>query len=123
MNAQRPLLLAAAFAGGLLSPAAVSRASVVVSDLATGSAFRAPVPVKVVSPAGLPRRYQNEVIRLSLTIDEQGRPSNVALLTGRDPALVERLLPAVSQWRFQPAMRDGRPVSTRVVLPIEVVEA
>lgn len=119
----RHLLLAAALAGGLLSTAAVSQASVVVTDIVTGASYSAPVPLKVVSPQNLPRRYMNETIRLALTIDETGRPHNITLLSGRDPKLVRNLLPAVEQWQFKPAMKDGRAVPAEVVLPLEVVEA
>jgi TonB family protein len=122
MNTRR-LLLAAALAGGLLSTAAVSQASVVVTDIVTDASFRAPVPVKVVSPQNLPRRYMNETIRLSLTIDETGKPHNVTLLSDRDPKLARNLLPAVEQWQFKPAMKDGRAFPAEVVLPLEVVEA
>jgi protein TonB len=120
MNA-RHLLLAATFAGGLLSAA---QAAVVVSPLSIESPeFTAPVPAMVVAPDAIPRQYQNEVIRVSLTIDAQGRVHHADLLDGRDPGLVKRLLPAIAQWQFKPATKNGQPVAARVVLPLQLVES
>jgi TonB family protein len=119
----KTILLAATVTAGLLSTAAVSHAAVVVSEIATDStAFSAPAPAKVVSPTDLPRRYQNKTIRLSLTVDESGRPHNIAVLSDRDEKLARRLRSAVSQWEFTPAMKNGQPVSVDVVLPLQVVD-
>ncbi len=116
----KELILTTTVAGGLFS-ASVLSAGVVISPLATESAYVAPAPVKVVAPANIPRQYQNETIRVRLTIDEQGRPHSVGLLDGRDPGLVQHLLPAVSRWKFRPATRNGQPVSSEVVLPLQLV--
>lgn len=112
--------LAATLAGGLLAAAS---AAVIVTPLVTDSTtFTAPAPMKVVAPVAIPRRYQNETIRVSMTIDASGRAHNLDLLNGRDPSLVKRLLPAVAQWQFRPAMKDGRAVAANVVLPLQLVD-
>lgn len=122
MNLKK-ILLAATVTAGLLSAAAVSHGSVVVSEIITErTAFTAPAPAKVVSPTDLPRRYQNKTIRLSLTVDEAGRPHNIAVVSDRDRKLSERIRSAVSQWKFTPAMKHGRPVSVDVLLPLQVVD-
>lgn len=121
MNAKR-LLLAATVAGGLFSAATLS-ARVVVTPPATEPAFTAPAPAMVVAPTNIPRRYQNETVRLSLTIDKEGRPRHIDLLDGRDPGLVRHLLPAIAQWQFKPATRNGEPVAVEVVLPLTLVES
>lgn len=119
----KTLLLAATLAGGLLSSAVVSSAAVVLSDLTISSAeFTAPVPVKVVNPTGISTSHRGEIVRVGLTIDEAGLPHNVHLLAGRDPGLVKYLLPAVAQWKFTPALKNGRAVATDVVLPIQLVD-
>lgn len=121
---RKNLFLAAALAGGLLS-ASVLSASVVINPavMTAGAEYSAPVPVKIVNPAGIQRRFQGETIRLSLTVDETGQPHNINLLAERDPNLVRNLLPAVAQWKFTPAMKNGRPVSANIVLPIELVDS
>lgn len=116
------LLLAATTVGGFLAASALS-AGVVVADLATDHAeFTAPAPAMVVAPMNIPQRYQDATIRVSLMVDEQGRAHYVDLLDGRDPGLVRHLLPAIAQWQFKPAMKDGRPVSVHVVLPLHLVD-
>lgn len=121
MNAKR-ILLAATIAGGLLSASSLS-ASVVIDPTpqADRMEYTAPAPMKIVNPTGIPRRYLGETIRLSLTIDETGQPRNISLLSGRDPNLGKQLLPVIAQWKFTPAMKNGRPVSADVVLPIALV--
>jgi len=122
MNLKK-IILAAALTSGLFASAVVSQAAVVVSAAAPeGVEYTAPVPLHVVSPVDIPRHYQNETIRLSLTIDETGRAHHVDLLSGRDPSLVKRLLPVVARWQFKPATLNGRAVSARVVLPLQLVD-
>lgn len=122
MNTNR-ILLAATLAGGLLSASALS-ASVVIDPApqAGRTGYTAPTPMKIVNPTGILRRYQGETIRLSLTVDAMGQPHNINLLSERDPHLVKHLLPAIAQWKFTPAMKNGRPVTADVVLPIALVD-
>jgi TonB family protein len=108
--------------GSFLSASVLSAASTVSTATSDVASYSAPTPVTIVAPSGIARRFQGETIRLSLTIDETGQPRNIALLSQRDPNLVRNLLPAIARWRFTPAMKNGRPVSTDVVLPIELVD-
>ncbi len=116
------ILLAATVLGGLLS---VSTASVIIDSAVTTdvASYSAPTPLKIVAPSGISRRYQGETIRLSLTVDAAGQPKNIHLLAARDANLVRHLLPAIAQWEFVPAMKNGRPVSADIVLPIELVDS
>jgi TonB family protein len=114
---------AATLSGGLLCGPALSSAAV-VSDIAIESAQRtyiAPMPVKVVAPIGVARRFEGETIRVRFSLDETGSPLKVELVRPQDTNLVHNLLPAVAQWRFKPAMQDGRAVSSEVELPIRLV--
>ena len=123
MNSPK-FILAATLAGGLLCSAVVSSAAVVLSDLTLSTAQDAvPAPVKIVNPTGILPSHRGEIVRLSLTIDEAGLPHNVHFISGRDPNLAEHLLPAVAQWKFTPAMKNGRAVATEVVLPIQLVDS
>lgn len=123
MNSKK-ILLAATLAGGLLSASVVSAAVVIDTPLAYENAsYTAPAAVKIVNPTGILRRFQGETIRLSLTVDETGRPHDINLLSERDPNLIRNLLPAVAQWKFSPAMKNGRPVPASIVLPIQLVES
>jgi len=124
MNSKN-ILFAATLAGGLLTSAAVASAAVVVDPaaLADGAAYSAPSPTRVVSPTGIARRYQGQTIRMSLTIDEAGRPHNISVLSEQDPHLLRQLVPAVAKWQFAPAKRNGQAVKADVVLPIQLVDS
>ncbi len=55
-------------------------------------------------------RIQGTVI-VECVVDCNGIPVNLRILKGLPMGLNETTLDAVSRWRFQPAMLDGRPVS------------
>jgi len=112
----RSVLLSAALAGGLLFTAVSSFAS---TDAATGAVV-APTIAKAVPFESMPTRYQGSSLQLSMLVDETGTPQQIKPV-GHAPAdLMARLLPAVSQWKFTPAMKDGHPVAVRVILPVEL---
>jgi TonB family protein len=117
------LIRAAALAGGLLSAVPFATAVIVTPVIDRDApAFTAPAPQSVVAPTGLPRRCLDQVVQVGLTIDEEGRPHNVRLISPRDAALERELLPAVAQWQFRPAQRRGQAVAVEVILPLAFAE-
>jgi len=110
-------LVGAALTAGLLSTATFAANAKTsptgISDL--------PVPSKIVSPTGLPMRLEGETVKVTFLLDAMGQPHHVKVLAPRDPALNESLVPAVSQWRFTPAKKDGIAVETQVILPLHLV--
>ncbi len=50
-------------------------------------------------------------VALQVTIDEQGKVTDMRVLKGDHQALVEITQEAVRQWTFEPARLDGRPVA------------
>ena len=62
-------------------------------------------------------RFQGTVI-LGLTVNEFGLPVNIRVphLTGL--GLDARAVKAVSQWRFRPGSKDGRPVSIKAEIEV-----
>ncbi len=111
----RQLLLATALVGGLLSSASAAT-RVAPAD------YAAPVPTAVVAPTELPRSHIGAIVMLRLNIDAAGQPSNIQVLSERDPALKQRLVAAVSQWQFSPARQNGVAVGATIELPIELQE-
>lgn len=110
------LLLAAAVLGGLLTASAYAGTRI------TPSGFAAPAATKVVAPTGLPRSYIGAVVRLQFTVDAAGQPHDIRVVSPGDRALTPRLVAAVAQWQFTPARQNGVAVSTRVELPLELLE-
>ena len=115
----KSVILSAAIFGGLLS--VPSFANVIAHNASAPAVIEAPVPTQVVNPTGLLPRYEGETITLSLTVDETGQPHDVQLTRGSDENLTKQLLPAVAQWKFTPAKKNGVPVRARVMLPVQLV--
>lgn len=111
----RHLLLASALVGGLLSSASAAT-RVAPAD------YAAPAPATVVAPTGLPRSHIGAIVTLRLNVDAAGHPSNIQVLSDRDPALKQRLVEAVSQWQFSPARQNGVAVGATIELPLELRE-
>lgn len=57
-------------------------------------------------------------ITLSLTVEPDGKPSNIRVIRGLGSGLDEAAVAALMQWRFQPGMKDGQPV--RVMASVNV---
>lgn len=58
---------------------------------------------------------------LALSIDEDGRLEDVEVLESAGPDLDEEALRAVRASSFRPAVRDGRAVACRAILPVKFV--
>jgi TonB family protein len=50
-------------------------------------------------------------VLLSLTIDHEGLPQNIQVKRSIYPSLDQSAVECVRKWRFEPAMKDGQPVS------------
>ena len=116
----KSVVLSAAILGGLFS--VTSFANVIVPTGSDPVKFEAPVPVKVVNPTGLLRSHAGETVTLTLTIDAAGQPHDIRLMQGNDRNLTARLLPAVAQWKFAPAKKNGVPVPAKIVLPVQLLD-
>jgi periplasmic protein TonB len=54
------------------------------------------------------------VVTVELIVDAQGRPQNVSLLRGVGMGLDEKAIEAVKQYKFKPAMENGKPVPVKM---------
>ena len=59
------------------------------------------------------------VVVVNLWVDAQGRPSHVRVLRGMGMGLDDKAMEAVKQYRFRPAMEDGKPVTVEVNVEVE----
>jgi periplasmic protein TonB len=80
-----------------------------------------PVPVAVVSPTVGPE-FNGASVQLEFVVDESGKPAHFSVKSTTDEALVRVVVDAVKQWRFKPAVTDGKPVATKVALPVKIVD-
>jgi TonB family protein len=114
------LFLAAALAGGLLSTSAFATTTHAHGRMNAAIKFEAPVPIRTADPIELPERHPGSSVKLTMTIDEFGRARNVRVASTNDQSAYRQLLDTVSQWQFTPARKDGKAVSARIELPLEV---
>jgi protein TonB len=120
----KSIVLATAILGGLLLSTSAFAATTTAHDAATaGLKFVNPAPAKVVSPTNLPRTFEGATVMVSMVIDETGQPRDIKVVSTRDRQLTKHLVSAVAQWQFTPARKNGTPVATKVLMPIEVVES
>ena len=57
---------------------------------------------------------------LSIKVDEQGRPNDIQVVKPKNPILDERVVDAVSKFRFHPAMLDEQAVPVNMNLTVNV---
>ncbi|GAB4336000.1 MAG: hypothetical protein Kow0099_08700 [Candidatus Abyssubacteria bacterium] len=75
---------------------------------------------KPVYPRAARRRGEEGTVVLLVTVLANGRVAEIAIESSSGhAALDEAALKAVGRWRFEPAMRRGRPVTTRARIPVE----
>lgn len=56
---------------------------------------------------------------LWLIVDAAGRPRDIKVVRGLGLGLDAKALQAVQQWRFQPALKDGKPVDVQISVEVE----
>jgi TonB family protein len=56
---------------------------------------------------------------LWLIVDAAGRPRDIKVVRGLGLGLDTKALEAVKQWRFQPALKDGKPVDVQISVEVE----
>lgn len=105
----------------LLAPAALSAKTAEQDyvDSYKGSLTK-PAPVVVVSPE-VKTRWAGKKFELLFVVDRNGKPRRIVTRSSVDSELVNKVIAAVSSWRFEPKLdAEGNPVPARVVLPIEI---
>ncbi len=114
------IALAAALMGGLLSTSAFATTTQAHGQMNAALKLEAPVPVKVVQPVQLPERHGGSTVTLTMIVDATGKPRHVRVASTNDQSSYKQLVSTVSQWQFTPARKDGKAVSARIELPLEV---
>lgn len=63
--------------------------------------------------------YAEGTVRILLVVDPQGMPTDLHVTSGLNTEQDQAALKAVKQWRFQPGLRDGKPVRVRVTVEVD----
>ena len=63
-------------------------------------------------------KYQGTVL-LDVVVGADGRPRNLHVLRSLGMGLDQKAVDAVSRWRFEPALKNGRPVAVRVSIEVD----
>jgi len=87
-----------------------------------GAGITPPKPISVTDPR-LPKgkhTIQGTCV-LSLIVDEDGRTRDVRVIRSLDKRLDQSAIDAVYQWKFEPAMKDGKSVAVRTSVEVTFV--
>jgi protein TonB len=118
-NVNKLAMLVSLFALGAVAPGAFG----LTASQAYIESYRGrtdiPVPVKVVSPRADPSLIGAKA-EVEFLVDARGRPQDVEVISTTDRFFAASVRDAVGKWKFEPAMRDGAPVSMKVKLPVLV---
>jgi protein TonB len=58
-------------------------------------------------------------VEVELVVDEQGRPTHIRVARGVGMGLDEKAVEAVRQYKFKPAMQNGKPVKVAVYVSVQ----
>jgi len=75
--------------------------------------------VKPLYPEHARRQHKTGVVTLKFLVDVEGRVHQPSVVEAYPRGVFEEsALAAIARWRFAPAMRQGRPVATWLMLPV-----
>lgn len=96
---------------------AVPTATLAAGDVAEIQIEQSPPPAY---PVGAMRRGESGIAMVRVDVGVDGQPSNVSIETGSGSRDLDRAaLDAVRKWHFRAAQRDGQPIPSSVVVPVE----
>lgn len=70
------------------------------------------------SEAARAAKFQG-VVTLGLIVDQSGQPTHIRIVSPIGGGLDEQAVHAVSQWKFQPAQKDGEPVAAQIAVEVD----
>jgi Gram-negative bacterial TonB protein C-terminal len=72
--------------------------------------------LKQMQPVPPPGREASGFACAAVTIDVEGRPTDLVILATDNPQFANSFINVLARWRFEPTLRDGTPVPFRTVL-------
>jgi len=90
--------------------------ALIANDMATrvGPGVTPPQAIRILSLRTWRPLAPRGTVVLDVVLLEDGRPKIVRILQSLDPELDESAVRQFEQWRFSPAMKDGRPIKVRM---------
>lgn len=84
-----------------------------------------PVPAVITKPevGDLLRKGEEGEVVVSIEVDEQGNVVSPKIISASDERYAQRTLKAVSNWKFNPIMKNGKAVRRRVEFPLKFTTA
>ncbi|HVU15610.1 MAG TPA: energy transducer TonB [Candidatus Didemnitutus sp.] len=70
-------------------------------------------------PEKLLKEGRSGRVMISIRVDTAGRVHDLAVQSADDPAFGEAALSAVQLWRFLPRITDGKPVESKLLMPLD----
>lgn len=106
------------------APAAAAPASIrttATTSAAGDGGYQAPVPVLQTAPVYPRSLYgsgESGTVEVGFIVDWQGNVRDAHIIQASNEVFAGPALAAVVSWKFRPGMVHGRPVNTRMVVPI-----
>jgi TonB family protein len=79
-----------------------------------------PVPVKAIAP-DVPSVASSVEVEVKFVVDTAGVPRDISVADTGDASLEASLAEAVSKWRFRPLLKDGKAITSKVILPVRII--
>jgi periplasmic protein TonB len=86
-----------------------------------GGGITAPRPISTPDPEYTDEARQAKTqgtCILWLVVDAEGRPRDIRVVRGLGYGLESKAIEAVKQWRFEPALKDGKPVNVQISVEV-----
>ena len=78
-----------------------------------------PVPIAVVRPE-VDWKHASGVVQMKFVVDEAGLPRDITPVGDVDEELAAIIAAALRDWKFNPALVDGKPVAKKVAIPFVI---
>jgi len=81
-----------------------------------------PVPVRTVAPdypAELRASGTSGVVMLTCEVDDRGVVTEAKVNRTTNEGFNRAAMAAVEKWKFRPAQKDGKPIATRISVPVK----
>ncbi len=76
------------------------------------------VQVAPIYPADARKEGRTAEVMVEFVVDEQGAVNRARVVRSTDDAFEVATLQAVGKWRFEPGLKNGRPVRFRMLIPV-----